>query len=79
MNKHFAFQPEQSISNNRNPDMTKEEKMAQIIVDSSVFQYHKKRLMKEIDQALNNRNQEKFKRLSEQYKELLNQFPHINE
>lgn len=78
MNKHFAFQPEQSVSNIRSLDMTKEEKMAQLIVDSSVFQYHKKRLMKEIDQALSIRNQEKFKRLSTEYNELLNQFSHIN-
>jgi len=78
MNKHFAFQPEQSVSNIQNLDMTKEEKMAQLIVDSSVFQYHKKRLMKEIDQALSIRNQEKFKRLSTQYNELINQFSHIN-
>ncbi|WP_417897070.1 IDEAL domain-containing protein [Bacillus haimaensis] len=78
MNKHFAFQPEQSVSNIQNLDMTKEEKMAQLIVDSSVFQYHKKRLMKEIDQALSIRNQEKFKRLSTQYNELLNQYSHIN-
>lgn len=78
MNKHFAFQPEQSVSNIQSLDMTKEEKMAQLIVDSSVFQYHKKRLMKEIDQALSVRNQEKFKRLSTEYNELLNQFSHIN-
>ncbi|MFE7061287.1 IDEAL domain-containing protein [Sutcliffiella sp. NPDC057660] len=78
MNKHFAFQPEQSVSNIQSLDMTKEEKMAQLIVDSSVFQYHKKRLMKEIDQALSIRNQEKFKRLSTEYNELLNQFSHIN-
>jgi uncharacterized protein YpiB (UPF0302 family) len=78
MNKHFAFQPEQSVSNIQSLDMTKEEKMAQIIVDSSVFQYHKKRLMKEIDQALCIRNQEKFKLLSTQYNELLDQFSHIN-
>lgn len=78
MNKHFAFQPEQSVSNIQSLDMTKEEKMAQLIVDSSVFQYHKKRLMKEIDQALSIRNQEKFNRLSTEYNELLDQFPHIN-
>ncbi|MGD6833689.1 IDEAL domain-containing protein [Sutcliffiella halmapala] len=78
MNKHFAFQPEQSVSNIQNLDMTKEEKMAQLIVDSSVFQYHKKRLMKEIDQALSIRNQENFKRLSTQYNELINQFSHIH-
>ncbi|MGM0838869.1 MAG: IDEAL domain-containing protein [Bacillota bacterium] len=78
MNKHFAFQPEQSVSNIQSLDMTKEEKMAQLIVDSSVFQYHKKRLMTEIDQALSIRNQEKFKCLSTQYNELLDQFSHIN-
>ncbi|MCA1319178.1 IDEAL domain-containing protein [Bacillus tianshenii] len=77
MNKHFAFQPEQFVSNIQNLDMTKEEKMAQLIVDSSVFQYHQKRLMHEIDQALSNRNQEKFTRLSTQYNELLDQFSHI--
>lgn len=77
MNKHFAFQPEQFVSNIQNLDMTKEEKMAQLIVDSSVFQYHQKRLMHEIDQALSNRNQEKFNRLSTQYNELLDQFSHI--
>jgi uncharacterized protein YpiB (UPF0302 family) len=78
MNKHFAFQPEQFVSNIQSLDMTKEEKMAQIIVDSSVFQYHKKRLMKEIDQALSIRNQEKFQLLSTQYNELLDQYSHIN-
>lgn len=77
MNKHFAFQPEQFVSNIQNLDMTKEEKMAQLIVDSSVFQYHQKRLMHEIDQALSNRNQENFTRLSTEYNELLDQFSHI--
>lgn len=77
MNKHFAFQPEQSVSNIQ-LDMTKEEKMAQIIVDSSVLHYHKKRLMIEIDDALTAGNKEKFQTLSTQYNKLLEQFAHLH-
>lgn len=77
MNKHFSFQPEQSVSNFKSFDMTREEKVAQIIVDSSVFQFHKNRLMNEIDQALGEGNRQKFKSLSNEYNTLLNQFSHL--
>ncbi|WP_226680794.1 IDEAL domain-containing protein [Sutcliffiella horikoshii] len=77
MNKHFSFQPEQSVSNFKSFDMTREEKVAQIIVDSSVFQFHKNRLMNEIDQALGEGNRQKFKILSNEYNTLLEQFSHL--
>ncbi|KPB03401.1 IDEAL domain-containing protein [Bacillus sp. CHD6a] len=77
MNKHFSFQPEQSVSNFKSFDMTREEKVAQIIVDSSVFQFHKNRLMNEIDQALGEGNRQKFQNLSNEYNALLNQFSHL--
>ncbi|NMH73218.1 IDEAL domain-containing protein [Bacillus sp. RO2] len=77
MNKHFSFQPEQSVSNFKSFDMTREEKVAQIIVDSSVFQFHKNRLMNEIDQALGDGNRQKFQNLSNEYNTLLNQFSHL--
>ncbi len=77
MNKHFSFQPEQSVSNFKSFDMTREEKVAQIIVDSSVFQFHKNRLMNEIDQALGEGNRQKFKTLSSEYNTLLDQFSHL--
>ncbi|UAL48856.1 IDEAL domain-containing protein [Sutcliffiella horikoshii] len=77
MNKHFSFQPEQSVSNLKSFDMTREEKVAQIIVDSSVFQFHKNRLMNEIDQALGEGNRQKFKTLSSEYNTLLDQFSHL--
>ncbi|WP_223700505.1 IDEAL domain-containing protein [Sutcliffiella deserti] len=78
MNKHFAFQPEHSVSNLQSLDMTDEEKMAQIIVDSSVLQFHKKRLMSEIDHALSTRNKEKFTKFSTQYNELVDRFAHLH-
>ncbi|WP_078381229.1 IDEAL domain-containing protein [Sutcliffiella halmapala] len=78
MNKHFAFQPEQSVTNIQSLDMTKEEKMAQVIVDASVLQYHKKRLMNEIDRALTSGNKDKFHHLSTQYNQLLEQFAHVH-
>ncbi|TYS70909.1 IDEAL domain-containing protein [Sutcliffiella horikoshii] len=77
MNKHFSFQPEQSVSNFKSFDMTREEKVAQIIVDSSVFQFHKNRLMNEIDRALGAGNRQKFQTLSNEYNALLNQFSHL--
>lgn len=77
MNKHFSFQPEQSVSTFKSFEMTREEKVAQIIVDSSVFQFHKSRLMNEIDRALAAGNRKKFKTLSSEYNELLEQFSHL--
>jgi uncharacterized protein YpiB (UPF0302 family) len=78
MNKHFSYQPEQSVSKIQSLDMTREEKVAQIIVDSSVLQFHKKRLMKEIDQALSTGNRETFQTLSDEYNLLLEQFAHLH-
>ncbi|CAG9620630.1 IDEAL domain-containing protein [Sutcliffiella rhizosphaerae] len=77
MNKHFSFQPEQSVSSIKSYEMTREEKLAQIIVDSSVFQFHKKRLMKEIDDALSKGNRQQFITLSKDYNCLLKQFAYL--
>ncbi|QFT88581.1 hypothetical protein FIU87_08000 [Bacillus sp. THAF10] len=78
MNKHFSFQPEQSVSSSfKSLEMTKEEKVAQIIVDSSVYQFHKNRLMNEIDEALSSGNRKQFKLLSRQYIKLNNDFSHL--
>ncbi|WP_096154866.1 MULTISPECIES: IDEAL domain-containing protein [Bacillus] len=76
MHKHFSFYREQTTTHN-DIDMTKEERAAQLVVDQSIFSFHKARLMKEIDNALTEGNKPIFLELSKQYNELTEKYAHL--
>ena len=76
MHKHFSFYREQTTSTH-NIDMTKEERAAQLVVDYSIFTFHKARLMREIDHALAEGNKRIFLQLSKQYNELVENYSHL--
>ncbi|AST91499.1 IDEAL domain-containing protein [Sutcliffiella cohnii] len=77
MNKPFPFYSEQTNQSFLQADMTKEERDAQLVVDKSILLFQKNRLMKLIDQSLENRNQKEFEQLTAQYNQLLQQYLHV--
>ena len=76
MHKHFSFYREHTTTYNDN-DMTKEERAAQLVVDQSIFSFHKAKLMREIDNALTEGNKSIFIELSQRYNELLEKYSHL--
>lgn len=77
MNKPFPFYSEQTNQSFLQADMTKEERDAQLVVDKSILLFQKNRLMKLIDQSLEDRNQKEFEQLTNQYNQLLQQYLHV--
>lgn len=60
-------------------DLTDYKQVAQLVIEQALFRYERDRLMRDIDKALEQRDEALFLTLAQQYNELLERYRHLEE
>ncbi|WP_297992059.1 IDEAL domain-containing protein [Anoxybacillus sp.] len=60
-------------------DLTDYKQVAQFVIEQALFRYERDRLMRDIDQSLEQRDEALFLTLSAQYNELLQRYRHLED
>ncbi|KIQ94258.1 hypothetical protein LH47_01676 [Anoxybacillus thermarum] len=60
-------------------DLTDYKQVAQFVIEQALFRYERDRLMRDIDKALEQRDEALFLTLAQQYNELLERYRHLED
>ncbi|EPZ39000.1 hypothetical protein C289_1006 [Anoxybacillus ayderensis] len=60
-------------------DLTDYKQVAQLVIEQALFRYERDRLMRDIDKALEQRDEALFLTLAQQYNELRERYRHLEE